>query len=285
MKEYREIYVIKADGEKELFLQSKLERSLKKTGTSKKLIKEIVDHVNAEIEDGMTTSEIYKHAFSLLRKSEEKTVAARYSIRRGVFALGPSGFPFENYVAEIFTALGYNTRIQQVIQGKCATHEVDLVAEKDNHRISAEIKFHNRLGIKTDLKVVLYVHARFLDIHEQENFGEGDMVREAWLITNTKFTKSSISYAKCVDLKLLSWFYPNKRGLYDLITQTRVYPITCLSTLSDREKKNLLDQKIVLCRDLGEDTDALQRAGVAPAKIATVIAESQALCTGDHRIE
>ena len=59
MKEYREIYVVKADGEEELFLQRKLERSLEKSGASKKLTKEIVDHVNAEIEDGMTTSEIF----------------------------------------------------------------------------------------------------------------------------------------------------------------------------------------------------------------------------------
>ena len=51
-----------------------------------------------ELKPGMTTEDIYKRAFELLH-SQEHPIAARYSIKRAVFALGPSGFPFEKFFA------------------------------------------------------------------------------------------------------------------------------------------------------------------------------------------
>ena len=51
----------------------------------------------------MSTGEIYTHAFSSLRR-HEKPVALKYSIRKAVTELGPSGFPFEKFISELFKA-------------------------------------------------------------------------------------------------------------------------------------------------------------------------------------
>lgn len=286
MPSYEQIYITKANGDRELFDTKKLLLSLRRSGAADSASQKVADHIVKELKDGMSTTYIYRHAFSLLRKIEQQPVAARYSLRRAILELGPTGFPFEDYIAEVFSGLGYNTTTGQMIEGKCATHEVDMIAHKENQCIGAEIKFHNSLGIKTDLKVALYVHARFEDTKGSLCSEDDESVKEeGWLITNTKFTKNAIAYSRCVNLTLLGWNYPQKRSLLDLIQETAVYPITTLSTLTHAEKTALLEVGIVLCRDLGSDTGVLYRAGVKSSKIATVIEESQALCSAGHRIE
>ena len=99
------IYIIKSDGVRELFDREKLLRSLRKIGTEKTLADMIVTKVEADLADGHTTKEIYRQAFSLLRK-HQRPVALRYSLKRAIADLGPSGFPFEKFVAEIFKARG-----------------------------------------------------------------------------------------------------------------------------------------------------------------------------------
>ena len=286
MSSFEQIYITKASGDRELFDSKKLLRSLEHSGASPEAAQEVADHITRELKDGMSTTYIYRHAFSILRKIEQQPVAARYSLRRAILELGPTGFPFEVYVPEIFSGLGYETAVGQMIEGKCATHEVDMVAHKEDRCIGAEIKFHNSLGIKTDLKVALYVHARFEDIKGKICSKEGVSGKdEGWLITNTKFTKNAIAYSRCADLTLLGWNYPKKGNISDLIKETAVYPITTLSTLTRVEKTALLGVGVVLCKDLENDREVLTRAGVIASKIATVIEESQALCRDGHRIE
>lgn len=278
------IEVVKADGEREPFLFEKLEQSLLRAGTPKDITNKIVKHIEGELKDGMSTTYIYRHAFSLLRKVEEQSVAARYSMRRAVFGLGPSGFPFEDYVAALFRAQGYTTESQKVVVGKCAVHEVDMIAHKGDEHIGAEIKFHNNTGIKTDLKVALYVRERFEDLKRGAQERESvSFIDQGMLITNTKFTKHVISYGECAGLKLLSWNYPRKGNLDDMIQSSGIYPITALTTLTGAQKAQLLLKKIVLCSDLSARTDELEQAGVQRDQIETVLKESQDLCRPINR--
>lgn len=277
----KNVTVIKVNGEKEPFDPDKLRRSLKRAGAKPEVCESIVEHIVGELQNGMSTTHIYRHAFSLLRKIEEQPVAARYSMRRAVFGLGPSGFPFEDYVSELFKARGYTVEIGRMIEGQCATHEVDLLAYKDDEFIGAELKFHNSPGIKTDLKTALYVRERFEDLKRAQHNTKEQMpyIETAMLVTNTKFTKNAISYSTCVGLQLTGWNYPKKGSLADIIRETGIYPITALTTLSQNEKINLLQNNVVICNGLAGDTGVLEAAGVKPAKIGTVIEESQALCT------
>ncbi len=77
-----------------MFEEEKLVSSLKRVGASPEIIDDIVEEIGGQIHDGMTTSEIYRKAFDLLRRHSAK-VAAKYSIRRAMIELGPDGFPFE----------------------------------------------------------------------------------------------------------------------------------------------------------------------------------------------
>src|SRR3989344_2359712 len=179
---------------------------------------------------GITTEEIYRRAFEILQKEEATPVAARYSIKRAVFALGPSGFPFEQFLAEVLRAHGWKAQTGVALNGRCAPHEVDVFAEKNGRRIGVEAKFHNDAGGKTDIKDALYVHARYQDLRATPD--TSSHVDEGWLVTNTRFTRNAIRYAQCSGLSLIGWDYPHGRGLLALIEEVKVHPLTCLTTLS-----------------------------------------------------
>jgi hypothetical protein len=159
------IYVVKADGTKELFDVEKLERSLKKAGASTRSVQDILEHIKSHLTNEISTHDLYKHAFELLHK-EEKPIALKYSLKRAIMELGPSGFPFEDFVAEIFRQKGYTAETGKIVRGFCVEHEVDVVAWNDEKLIMVEAKFHNELGVKSDLKIALYVKARFDDLRK-----------------------------------------------------------------------------------------------------------------------
>src|SRR3989304_3409296 len=139
----------KADGEQEPYDAVKLEHSLERAGASSTVRARIAARIARELRPGMRTEDIYRHAFDILRHEDLTPVAARYSIKRAVFALGPSGFPFEQFIAEVLRAHGWKTRTGVALTGRCAPHEVDVLAEKAGKRIGIEAKFHNDAGGQT----------------------------------------------------------------------------------------------------------------------------------------
>lgn len=267
-------YITKADGDIEPFDPAKLEHSLARAGASStvraRILKTITEHLRA----GMHTHEIYAHAFELLKREEEAPVAARYSMKRAIFALGPSGFPFEQFLGSILRAHGWNISTDRTLYGRCAPHEVDVVAEKNGKRVGIEAKFHNEAGGKTDIKDALYVYARYEDLKRAPL--KSSRVDEGWLVTNTEFTKNAIRYAQCSSLTLLAWDYPRGRGLSDLIEEARVHPLTALTTLTESEKRRLLDRRIVLCKDL-TTPHLLKEVGIQPDHIPSIIEEARRL--------
>lgn len=265
--------VIKADGSREQFDPAKLESSLKKSAASLAVVDEVMRHTLKELKEGMTTAQIYKHAFFILHKLE-RPAAKRYSLRRAVMELGPTGFPFEKYIAEIFKERGYTALTGQIIQGACATHEVDVVAWNDDKLILVEAKFHNELGMKSDLKVALYVKARFDDLAEKTYFyGKRRKVDEAWLVTNTKFTSAAVEYGMCKGLTMIGWNFPDKNNLQTMIEDGNLHPITCLTSISKKETADLISLGIVLCRQLRGKTELAKRAGLTPIQIRDVMEE------------
>jgi hypothetical protein len=273
------IYIQKADGEMEPFDPSKLLNSLKRSGSDDALATRVIEGVEQTLKDGMTTQEIYKHAFELLRQYEHENpvAAARYSIKRAILELGPSGFPFEQFIAGVMLAHGADDISTGVmLQGKCVPHEVDVVGVSKGKRFGMEVKFHNSLSTKTDLKVALYIKARFDDLALA---GKDSRIDQAWLVTNTRFTRNVIRYTKCSgSMKLLGWDYPRHRGLEVLIEEAGLHPVTMLTALSNREKQNLLDADKVLCRDVLNNRDVLVDAGVHRDKIDSVLYQAAELC-------
>ena len=253
-----QITVLKADGKRETFELEKLSASLLHSGATEKAVEKVISHVLPELSDGMTTNDIYKHAFSILREIS-KPVARSYSLRRAVLDLGPSGFPFEDFVAEILKVKGFVCETRQTVLGGCVPHEVDVVAYNNKKLIMIEAKFHNELGTKSDLKVVLYVKARFDDLAENVfNYGGTNRaITDCWLITNTKFSSTAIHYGVCKNLTMIGWNYPEKGSLQDMIEDEGLHPITCLVSLSATDKRTLLGGRIVLCSDIKKNPKLL----------------------------
>lgn len=269
------ILITKADGEQELFNATKFMRSLEHAGASSDAQKKVLKRVTDTLHPGIRTEEIYRNAFEELRRVEEKPIAARYSIKRAVLDLGPSGFPFEQFLAEVLRAHGYTCRVGVALNGRCAPHEVDVLAEKGEKRIGIEAKFHNDASGKTDIKDALYVRARYDDLaHAPE---ASSRVNEWWLVTNTRFTHNAIRYAQCSNLTLVGWDYPRTRSLVTLIEEARVHPLTCLTTLSQGEKRRFLEERIVLCKNV-QTPHLLKEYGVDPNRIPEVLDEANRLC-------
>ncbi len=274
----KEILVTKADGTQELFNRVKLESSLLRSGAPIASVESIIEHIERELEDGMSTSEIYKHAFFLLHK-QEKNVSMRYSLRRAIMDLGPSGFPFEEYVAALFKEKGYATLTDQLVTGDCVEHEIDVVAYNENKLIMAEAKFHNELGTKSDLKVALYVKARFDDLKGTlfTSYGKERKLDEGWLITNTKFTTSAIEYGTHHGLKMIGWNYPERGNLQDIIEDGDLHPITCLTGISKNQITSLIKGGVVLCKTILGDTSILKSLGLSDAEMSRVVEEIKML--------
>lgn len=273
-----DILITKADGTKEKFDVSKLEGSLKKAGANSKVVEDIIRTIEKELVDGITTKEIYRHAFELLKK-EEKPIALKYSLKRAIMELGPSGFPFEKFIAEIFNYKGYTTETGKVVRGFCVEHEVDVVAWNKDKLIMCEAKFHNDPGMKSDLKVALYVKARFDDLRKMTfKYGKERKLDEGWLITNTKFSSTAIEYGSCQGgLIMVGWNYPPRGNLHDLVLEAKLHPITCLTSLTGREKKFLIQQGVVLCKSVIENPGLLPLMGLSPVKAKKVLEEIEML--------
>lgn len=273
-----DIFITKADGTREKFDVEKLEASLKRAGANSKVAQDIIDTIEGELMDGITTKEIYHRAFSLLKK-EEKPVALTYSLKRAIMELGPSGFPFEKFIAEIFKFKGYNAETGKIVRGFCVEHEVDVVAWNKEKLIMCEAKFHNDPGMKSDLKVALYVKARFDDLRKMTyKYGKERKLDEGWLITNTKFSSTAIEYGSCQGgLIMVGWNYPPRGNLHDMVLEAKLHPVTCLTSLTGREKKFLLQQGLVLCKSILENPGLLPLMGLSPVKAKKVLEEIEML--------
>ncbi len=244
--------ITKADGTVEPFDRAKLEFSLRRTGAGEHAAEQIAAAITASITPGTRSQDVYRRAFTMLR-AMHRPAAARYGLRRALLELGPSGHPFEDFIAQLFKAEGWTVEWRKVIMGKCVAHEVDLYATRGTETIAGELKYHNDAAYKTDVKVALYVKARFEDIWQCDPAAKAACpVDRGILITNTKFTSQAETYANCAGLELLGWSYPQKDNLFDRIVASGVYPVTTLTTLKQAEKRLLLDRGVVTAQLLGE---------------------------------
>jgi ATP cone domain len=269
-----EVKIVKASGERVSFSDQKLRRSMRRSGANERVIDQVVEDVKAQLHEGMTTKKIYQLAFRLLKKNHRQA-ASKYKLKNAILELGPSGFPFEKYIAEIFKSQGHRVQLNQIMKGRCVDHEVDVVAERDSVVKLTECKFHNSQGTICDVKVPLYVHSRFKDITaaapENKRY-------EPWVVTNTRFSTDAVLYGTCAELNLWGWDFPDGKGLRDIVDNTGLYPITCLTTLTEREKDKILESGVLLCRDLDLNNNTLRELRIPYLRIEGIIREASNLC-------
>lgn len=270
------IIITKASGQKEPFSEKKVRRSIRRAGVNKQLENQVVRHIYEILYEDIPTHEIYKHIREFLGRSPYPYTKAVYGLKQAIMQLGPSGFPFEKFIARILQDHGFKTDTDVIIPGKCVSHEIDVIAWKENQRYMIECKFHNSPGARSDVKVALYVQARFEDVQvkTKSQSDQTQVFHQPWLVTNTKFTTEAIEYGNCVGMKVIGWSHPDSGDLQSLIENSGLYPVTCLTTLSHDQIKYLLSKGVVLCKQLISDKSALQELGLPKEKENQVIDEA-----------
>jgi len=263
------MYVLKATGEKELFNENKLRLSIQRAGLPSILQNMVLAHIKTKLYDNIPTSQIYHHISEFLDQSSQPYNRTRYRLKHAIMEFGPTGYPFEDYVAEILKSEGYKTDVRQILNGKCVKHEIDIVAQKDVTKSMIECKFHNNIGIHTQIHVSLYTKARFDDLKDIHK------LNDVWLVTNTRITNDALDYALCNKMKVISWNYPANEGLRDLIEKSKLHPITVLTTLSQNQKQQLLDNHIVLCKNVSQSLNLLN---LTEDKKQSVLEEAKFVC-------
>jgi hypothetical protein len=266
-----ELYVTKLSGEREQFSEQKLRNALEHAAVVPHLIDETVEYVKTHIRDGIPTSEIYRLAFSHLH-SKEQGSAGRYGLRKAIMELGPDGHPFEDLVGQVFKVQGFSVETSVVLSGKCVQHEVDVVAVKGDRKIMVECKFHHAQEIKSDVKVALYVQARFEDLKDIHGF------TEVWLVTNTKLSYDAIQYARCSGMHAVGWSYPKEGSLQHLVEQAELHPITCLQSVTTAQRRLWLDGGIITCKDVQEKPNAFLIANIQEKQRIKILAEIAMVC-------
>lgn len=279
MRKDNTISITKASGEHVPFSPLKLKRSLLNAGASDQLTESIVEEIQPKLYENISTKKIYRIAFNLL-KERSNHLAAKYHLKRGIMELGPSGYPFERFIGEILKHQGYAVKVGEVVKGKCVNHEIDVIAEKDHHHFMIECKYHNQPGTISDVKIPLYIQARFRDVEAAwiQLPGHSTKFHQGWVVTNTRFTKDAVQYGTCSGLNLLAWDFPQKKSLKAIIDSLRLYPITCLTSLTKSEKQQLLKNNVVLCKEICDNENHLKIIGVKPSRIKSILEEGHLLC-------
>lgn len=271
--------ITKHSGHKVPFDKDKLILSLEKSGASSDLIEESLAKIEKQMYDGITTKEIYKLAFDILKKASNGH-AARYNIRLALQMLGPAGFFFEKFISRLYAADGFKTKTNLTLQGKCVSHEVDIAIVKNNVISMVECKFHGSREGSTDVKVPMYILSRFNDLKAkpQNIFSNSETISSCIIVTNNRFTKDAQDFANCSGISLLSWDYPQNNNIKNKIDKGALYPITCLTTLSMVEKEKLLLLDQLLVKDLIDDPQGLVKIGLSENRIKNILQEASQLC-------
>ena len=275
-------YILNSSGEKELFSFQKVYKSARRAGASEKLAQEIAEIIEKEIYPGIRTSEIFKKVKKLLRQKTLKT-ALRFNLKEAMRKLGPTGFPFEKFIGEIFKKLGFEVKLNQHLPGFCcADYEIDFLAKKNNLIYVGECKYRNFSGERVHSQEALANYARFLDILRGPCFKKEkcrNFKIKTMMVTNTKFTARAMNYSYCMNVELLGWRCPKNRGLEFLIEKQKLYPITILPSLKGYLKDIFVLRKIMLARDVLriDPQKFAKRLKISPKGLYPLIKEAKIL--------
>jgi len=270
------IIIVKSNGDKEILKPGKIINALKRSGASDDLAESITKKIETTAWSGITTREIYHIAKQLLRKTSP-ALAARYSLRDAIFRLGPAGFEFEKYMMLLFRTYGYKTELPEILEGKCITHEVDILARKDSKTIIMECKLRHSTNIYIGIKDTMSTWARFMDLKDGAKLGRCPKIDEVWLVTNSRFSYDSQKYGACKKMGMLSWNTPAERPLPQWIDQKKLYPVTVLHSVKNYHLKVFSNIDLLLLKDVVKysQKELSRMTGFSPQQINPIINEAR----------
>ncbi len=265
----------KVSGESVEFRPAKVRETLKRIGAKPETVDHVIANVTRAITEGMTTRDVFAIVRRELKK-EDRCLAHRYNLRKGLLKLGPAGFKFEKYVAAILQAYEYETSLpQDELAGLCVRHEVDVIAKSPSRVIMIEAKFRNRFDDTVTLKDAMATWARLIDLREGSKAGKKTpYFDEAWIVTNGRFSDRAQQFGVCKGMQLIGWS-TEEASLARMVDHAALYPITVIDDVRQWELDGLEKKGYVLCREIAEKKpDALaKQTGMAPDRAAKIVAD------------
>jgi len=210
--------VIKADKRRERFNKNKIINSLLKIGLEEDKALEIAQQAKEELKGKITTDEIFNFVTSKL-ENYNLLYAGKYNLRRAIMNLGPTGYPFEKYIAKVLNTYNFTTKTNQSFKWKMLFF-MKLMFWRIKIMIFILLSVNTTIlvGVNLNIKVPLYIHSRFLDL--KANLKEKNKYHyQMWLITNTKFTTEALKYGECMKIKMIGWLYPKNNSLEKLLKE------------------------------------------------------------------
>jgi hypothetical protein len=275
------VNIIKSSGKSEQFEIQKLVNSLARSGAPSDVALDIAREVEKNISPSFHTKAIYRLARKLLRQYNRAS-GMKYSLKKALYELGPSGYPFEKYIARILKVNGYSVEVNKIMEGYCVKHEVDVFARREDEHCIIECKYHSNAGTSTDVKIALYVHSRVEDIRKAcEQYPEDrGKTHQGWLVTNTRCTTDAVKYAECVGLRILSWRYPLKESLEKMIDDKKLYPVTVLPAARKRNLELLFLNDFILVQDISglDGQTFFHRSGLDAETASELKKQADELC-------
>ncbi|MCK5474837.1 MAG: restriction endonuclease [Candidatus Aenigmarchaeota archaeon] len=246
------VYVTKMNGDREPFDERKIFKSCIRAGAKHETAKKIMQQVQKKLYNGISTHDVMKITHDLL-DSAARPVAMRYNLKEALAQLSPEFHEFELFITKLFTYNGHKTQHSPIpkIQGYCIDHEIDVVVEGPGDFIAlVECKHHYKAHTFTGLDVPMRQWARLKDVCEGKSNNKRNCIaaKEAWVVTNTKFSTHAENYARCRNVRLLGWNFPQRSGINDIIENYKAYPLTILN-LTRQERECLVTEDIIDTND------------------------------------
>ena len=246
------VFVTKADGTRQLFDREKVVRTCLRMGASRKTADEVAEKVESRLYDGIPTSKILQMTFRLLRKYKP-AIRHLLDLRRSL-SLMDSKPEFENFVQILLAHNGFEVTPNRLVNGKCATHEVDAIAKKDGVTYFAEAKHHVNYHTPTGLDESRIARAILEDVTEGFELGKCNLkIDKAMIVTNTRYSEHARRYGNCRNILQIGWSSPAKLSLQSMIEEKNLYPLSCLRGLKRETKTKLVNSGIVLMKQLFEE--------------------------------
>lgn len=272
------LYVVKADGSKQLFNKRKIIRTCIKLGASPSLARKIASKIEENAYDGITTREILREIYEELGK-HDPIFKFQMDLRESLSLLKPKP-DFEQYTRIILSEIGFKVIPGQIIRGKCIDHEIDAIAFKENKTYLIEVKHHYNHHTLTGLDVVRILWAVYEDVKEGYKLGLHDLnINGAMVVSNTKFSHHAIKYAECKGIEYLGWKIPIGKGIESIIEERKLYPVTYLKGLSREIIDRLTANKIITLKKLIQYSprEIQQIASISKKEASEIITKAKAI--------
>ena len=203
----KKVWVRKFDGQKELFDEQKALNSILRAGVNKKNAPLVLAKIESRLYPGISTKEIYGFLHQELKQSGLKPESKFFRLREALGKMGP--LDFEKLVAQILSLERFNSEWNVFLQGRCTEHQIDVLASNKGQSYLVEVKRRRNPHRDTGLGEIIELWGRFKDIGESSKNERA--IKEAWLVTNTKFSSHAKKFARCRGIRLLGWRYNTTR--------------------------------------------------------------------------